>query len=146
MSKKNNNKNNNNNNEKKLEDIDESKRIKTIQRERIVLKGRLKQERLRGFIRFIVSACIIVFLSLFSKLHGLYFEQDAFKYVGSSAVEIINNRIVPSYKIIAILQTVDVPHGCVFFARTGDIKKKLMQLKPIEKVYIRRYAFPARIQ
>lgn len=125
---------------------DEIKRIKTIQRERKILKGRLRQERSRGFVRFLITISILMFMFLFSKLHGLYFSENSFKYVGGTSIEIINNRIVPSYKILAILQSVEAPKGCVFFAKTDNIKKKLMALTPIDKIYIRRYAFPARIQ
>src|SRR5574344_314801 len=144
-------KENKNNKQKRKESAqidapDEMKRIKTIQRERVVLKGRLKQERTRGFMRFLITVGLLMFMFLFSKLHGLYFSENSFKYVGGTSVEIINNRIVPSYKILAILQSVEAPKGCVFFARTDDIRKKLMQLEPIDKIYIRRYAFPARIQ
>lgn len=121
-------------------------RIKNIKRERRVLKGRLKQERMRFFIRFVTTVALILLMGFFVRLKGLYMNPNAFKYVESSSVEIINNNIVPSYKIRAVLQTVNPPKGCIFFARTSEIKKKLKQLAPVDNVYIRRYAFPARIQ
>ena len=121
-------------------------KITNIKRERKVIKGRLKQERLRFLLRFMLTFLIIFLMFFVSKMKGLYFSPNTFKFVESSSIEIINNNIVPSYKILAILQTIETPKGCVFFVRTNEIKKKLKQLTPIDKIYIRRYAFPARLQ
>ncbi|MBQ2611999.1 FtsQ-type POTRA domain-containing protein [bacterium] len=128
------------------ENNDEMKRAQKLKRERRVLKGRLKIERTRGFLRFLITACIIVLVILISKFDGLYLNKNAFKYIDPSTVEITNNKIVPTSKIYAVLKSVDVPKGCIFFVKTNNIKKKLYLLKPVDKIYIRRYAFPARIQ
>ena len=45
-----------------------------------------------------------------------------------------------------LLRNSDVPNVPIYMARTSSIKKELMQLEPVENVYIRRYAFPARMQ
>lgn len=73
-------------------------------------------------------------------------DKNAFNYVGGRSVEIINNKIVPSHKILVLLKNSNVPNVPVYMARTDAIKKELMKLPPVENVYIRRYAFPARIQ
>ena len=53
---------------------------------------------------------------------------------------------MPSHKILVLLKNSNVPNVPIYMARTGAIKKELMKLTPVEDVYIRRYAFPARIQ
>jgi len=124
----------------------EIRQAKKLHRERKVIKGRLKQSRLKAFIRFLISVALIGLIFLTSKLNGIYFDGDAFKLSKSESVEILNNKIIPTTKIYSVLKTIEMPKTCIFFLRTGEIKKKLYLLKPVEKVYIRRYAFPARIQ
>ena len=120
--------------------------VKKKRRERLVRKGRMKQERFRAFIRFFLSLFFILALVYGLRCHGWYMDKKAFTYVGGRAVEIINNRIVPSHKILVLLKNSNVPNVPIYMARTDAIKKELMKLTPIEDVYIRRYAFPARIQ
>ena len=120
--------------------------VKKKRRERIVRKGRMKQERLRAFVRFFI--CLLLIFGLYCGIENkdFYLNKDAFNRVGSDSVEIINNKIVPSSKILAILKNSKVPNVPIYIARTNSIKKDLLKLTPIENVYIRRYLFPARIQ
>ena len=120
--------------------------VKKKHRERLIRKGRMKQERFRGFMRFFISLFLLLGLGYALRCHGWYMDKNAFNYVGGSSVEIINNKIVPSHKVLALLKSSNVPDAPVYMARTNEIKKELMQLPPVENVYIRRYAFPARIQ
>ena len=120
--------------------------VKKKRREKIVRKGRLKQERFRAVVRFFLSIIFILGLVYGLKASGWYMNKDAFNAVDGSSVEIINNKIVPSSKILILLKKSNVPNAPLYMARTNSIKKELMKLTPIENVYIRRYAFPARIQ
>lgn len=120
--------------------------VKKKRRERLVRKGRMKQERFRAFVRFFLSLFFIFGLGYALRCHGWFMEKNAFNYVGGRSVEIINNKIVPSHKIFVLLKHSNVPNVPVYMARTDAIKKELMKLPPVENVYIRRYAFPARIQ
>lgn len=120
--------------------------VQKKRRERIVRKGRMKQERFRAFMRFFLSVGIIIGLAYLLKADGWYLNKNAFNTADGTSVQIINNHIVPSVKIMALLKNSNVPNVPLYMARTNSIKKELMQLSPIENVYIRRYAFPARIQ
>lgn len=120
--------------------------VKKKRRERLVRKGRLKQERFRAVVRFFLSVLFLFILYYALKCPGWYMDTNAFNFVGGSSVEIINNKIVPSSKIMALLKNSNVPNVPIYMARTNSIKKDLLKLTPIENVYIRRYAFPARIQ
>lgn len=115
-------------------------------RERVVRKGRMKQERFRAFMRFFISVGLILGMAYVLKADGWYMDSNAFNKADGNSVQIINNKIVPSVKIMTMLKNSNVPHLPLYMARTNSIKKELMQLAPIENVYIRRYAFPARIQ
>ena len=120
--------------------------VKKKRRERVVRQGRLKQERLRTVVRFFLSLLILLGFFYSWNLSGLYMPKDSFNKVGNNSVEIINNNIVPTHKILMLLRNSNVPDKPIYMARTNAIKKELMQLDPVENVYIRRYAFPARIQ
>ncbi len=115
-------------------------------RERVVRKGRMKQERFRAFMRFFISLALIFGMVYVLKANGWYMDSNAFNKADGSSVQIINNKIVSSVKIMNMLKNSNVPHLPLYMARTNSIKKELMQLAPVENVYIRRYAFPARIQ
>ena len=118
--------------------------VKKKRRERQVRKGRKKQNRLRFLGTFSICLIMLVCFWYSFKLKGLYL--DAFTRVNNSSVEIINNKIVPSKKILMILKDSNVPDVPIYMARTNSIRKEILQLEPIENVYIRRYAFPARLQ
>lgn len=133
-------------NEKVEEQQDGKQFVQKKRRERVVRKGRMKQERFRAFMRFFISVGLIVGMAYLLKADGWYMNKDAFNTSDGTSVQIINNHIVPSVKILALLKNSDVPHHPLYMARTNSIKKELMQLSPIENVYIRRYAFPARMQ
>lgn len=115
-------------------------------RERHVRKGRMKQERFKLFVRFLVSVGLMCGLYYLLKDNGWYMKPDAFVHPDGVSVEIINNRIVQTNKIFAVLKNTKVPNVPIYMAKTNNIKKDLLKLKPVENVYIRRYAFPARIQ
>ncbi len=120
--------------------------VKKKRRERLVRKGRIKQERFRAFVRFFLSLFFIFALWYMLRCPGWYMDKNAFNYVGGNSVEIINNNIVPSSKILALLKKSNVPNLPLYMAKTDSIKDAVMKLSPVENVYIRRYAFPARIQ
>mgnify|MGYP002856107375 CR=1 FL=1 len=136
-----------NTNETEINNQDIGKRfVHKKRRERLVRKGRLKQERTHSFIRILLSVCLILGFWYLYRADGWYLNEDAFTNFDGETVEIINNRIVSTAKIQAILKQTDIPNLPVYMAKTNDIKTEILKLKPIENVYIRRYAFPARLQ
>ncbi len=129
-----------------LEIVGDRRFVQTKRRERKVRKGRMRRERLRVFLRFlfiIFAAYLIYFLS---KLPQMYLPKNAFSIVNSVAVQIINNKIVPTHKILTVLSGIPVPNRPIYLAKTDKIEKTIKQLPPVADVYVRRYAFPARVQ
>lgn len=119
--------------------------LKAKQRERKLRKGKKKQSFLKSMLRFLTGLSIIFGMYYFSTLQGWYLPQDAFKNTASPYVQIVNNKIVKTSKIQGILKNEEVPRLPLYMASLNDLKYKLMSLAPVESVYIRRYAFPARI-
>ena len=70
----------------------------------------------------------------------------AFDSADSPYLEITNNKIVPTYYIIAALRKSEVPKVPIYMYNTDEIEENLKSLPPVENVYIRRFWFPARLQ
>lgn len=119
--------------------------LKAKQRERQLRKGQKKQSLFKGFLRFFTGVGIILGIGYFSTLRGWYLPQTAFKTPDKVSVQIVNNKIVKTAKIQSVMKDVEVPHLPLYMANLNQLKYKLMSLSPVESVYIRRYAFPARV-
>ena len=93
-----------------------------------------------------IIATIIFAIIFILKLPQWRLHSNAFDSLNNPALEIVNNRIVPSQKILSALRRNQVPLQPIFMVKTDDLKKSITQLEPIQNVYIRRFGFPARLQ
>ena len=126
--------------------VDGKKLVKRMQRSRQVRKGRKRQNAFRTFLCLVMNVLIILSLVYLTQMPQWYLDENIFSVSDSGALEILNNKIVKKKKILAALKTVEVPEVPVYMAKTDNLKEKLLQFPPVEEVYIRRYAFPARLQ
>ena len=125
--------------------VDGKKLVKRMQRSRQVRKGRKRQNAFRTFLCLVMNVLIILSLVYLTQMPQWYLDENIFSVSDSGALEILNNKIVSTKKILAALKTVE-PEVPVYMAKTDNLKEKLLQFPPVEEVYIRRYAFPARLQ
>ena len=119
------------------------------------VKKRLRQRRVRGkqvhlkhihtFCRFLVSSLLIVGVYYLLKLPGWYINPEVFAHSDSEVIKLFNNEIVPDEKIYTLLSGFQAEGTPIFVQKTDELKKLLLELPPVEDVYIRRYAFPARM-
>ncbi len=128
------------------EAIEAEKYVNTVRKKRKLRKGRKKQSIFRNFFRFCLTVVFIGAFAFISKMPQWYLDENLFTVANSTSVEILNNKIVKSPKILSVLRTIDVPNVPVYLAKTDAIEKELKTLPPIKDVYVRRYAFPARLQ
>lgn len=138
--------NENNEEEIRLSQFTAQRRLQKNQMERKVRQSQQRLGRLRFFMRY-----LIIFVMIFGgykllKCHYWYLDKNVFNSLDNPSLEILNNKIVPSYKILAALRRSDIPHTPIYRLQTDDIKNKIMQIEPIEDVYIRRLWFPARLE
>lgn len=138
------------NHKEQYEDLDEFKNAKRIVKhkriERKIRKKRKKVNNLKAFIRFILLVAIIFVTYHFFKLSGWYLPKDTFKNPNCKNLEIVNNKIIPTYVINKELSDIPVSRLPIFFTKINPIKKELYKIPVIKNVYIRRYGFPARLQ
>jgi cell division septal protein FtsQ len=122
------------------------RRLQKKQMERKVRQSQMWLKRFRVLTRLsIISLLVFVGFKLL-KLPQWYLNKDAFNSLNNPYLEIANNKIVPSYKILAALRQTKVPNTPIYRFDTSEIKQDIMQLDPVENVYVRRLWFPARLQ
>ncbi|MBQ7763998.1 FtsQ-type POTRA domain-containing protein [bacterium] len=124
----------------------QNRRLKQAQMQRQIRQSQKRLNRLRVFYKLFLILGLILSIIFILKMPQWRLKPDAFDSVNSSALEIINNNIVPEQKILSALRRNQVPQDLIFLVKTEDLKKSITQLEPIQNVYIRRFWFPARLQ
>ena len=127
-----------------MEEFETPEKIfKTKQRERQIRKGKKKRSFFKALLRFLTGVAILVFVYLFCSMSGWYLPKDSFKTF--DRIQVVNNKIVKTDKIKSIVKDFEVPHIPLFMTNLDELQNKISSLAPVKSVYIRRYAFPARI-
>ena len=134
------------NDEERLSRYAEQRRLQKNQMERKVRQSQMWLGRLRVFSRFFIIFLMIVCGYKLLKMHQWYLDKNVFNSLSNSSLEILNNKIVPSYKILAALRRTEIPNTPIYRLETDEIKHNILQLEPIEDVFVRRFWFPARLQ
>ncbi|MGN1125297.1 MAG: cell division protein FtsQ/DivIB [Candidatus Gastranaerophilaceae bacterium] len=121
-------------------------RINRNKKERSVRKANMWFRRLRFLLRIIFIVALMLLCYKLIRMQQWYMSPHAFDNVNSPTLEIINNKIVPDYYILAILRKTEVPKVPIYMYNTNEIKNNLLALEPVENVFIRRFWYPARLQ
>ena len=124
----------------------QKRRLKQARLQRRVRQTQRRLNRLRVFYKLFLLLFLVSLIFLILKLPQWRLPSNAFDSLESSSLEILNNRIVPSQKILMALRRNQVPRQPIFLVKTDDLKKSIKQLEPVQNVYIRRFWFPARLQ
>lgn len=132
--------------EEKVSQYCAQRRLQKNQLERKVRKSQLWLGRFRVLTRLVLTALLIFIGFKLLKLPQWYLNKDVFNSLNNPSLEILNNKIVPSYKVLAALRKTEVPTTPIYRFDTREIKKDIMQLEPVDNVYVRRFWFPARLQ
>lgn len=91
----------------------------------------------------LLLCCSIIFIF---KLKYWRLNPKAFNSLGNSSIKIENNQIVSSNKILHAIQQNEVPTCPIFLLNTDELKKSILEISPIQNVYIKRFWFPARLE
>ena len=124
----------------------QNRRLKQAKLQRQIRQSQRRLTRLRTFYKIFLVIGTIALCFLILKMPQWKLPSDAFDSLTSPSLEIVNNRIVPSQKILSALRRNQVPTQPIFLVKTDNLKKSITQLEPIQNVYIRRFWFPARLQ
>lgn len=127
------------------DNLDPARFVKQARKSRKIRQGRKKQSTIRKTVRFFMTVLLLFLLIYISKMPQWYLPKDAFTKANTNVINIQNNSIVKPYRIMALLKSRGVPHVPIYLMRTKNIEKDIKTLTPVKDVYIRRYAFPARL-
>ena len=124
----------------------QKRRLQQAQMQRRIRQSQRRLTKLRALCKLFITVFIIFLAFFILKLPQWRLHKNAFDNIDNSALEIVNNRIVPSQKILSALRRNQVSTKPIFLVKTDNLKDSIKQLEPIRDVYIRRYWFPARLQ
>ena len=122
------------------------RRMNKNRMERKIRQSQMWLGKIRIYIRLLTIILLIFVGYALVKCHKWYLDKNIFNSLDNPSLEIMNNKIVPSYKILAALRRTELPNKPIYRLETDEIKKNIMQLDPVDKVIVRRFWFPARLQ
>lgn len=124
----------------------QNRRLQQARMQRKIRKSQRRLNQLRAIWRLTLIVILASLIFVILKMPQWRLHTNAFDSINSTALEITNNRIVPSQKILSALRRNQVCTKPIFLVKTDNLKKSIMQLEPVSDVYIRRFWFPARLQ
>ncbi len=132
--------------EQKISEYYNLRRLQKHQMERKIRQSKIWFERWRTLLRIIIVAFMIYAGYRAVHLHYWYLNKNIFNTGSNNSLEIVNNKIVPQNRILNALRRTNLPITPIYKLETEEIKQNIMQLDPIENVYVRRFWLPARLQ
>ena len=124
----------------------QNRRLQQAKMQRQIRRSQKRLHQLRSLWKFSLIILMIALGLFILKNPQWRLHKNAFDSLNSPALEIVNNRIVPAQKILAALRRNQVSTKPIFLVETENLKKSIMQLEPVQNVYIRRFWYPARLQ
>ena len=113
------------------------RRKKQAKMQRQVRRSRRRLNKLRSMYKTSVILLLIFLCVFIIKMPQWRLHKGAFDRLDSQSLEIVNNHIVPSQKILSALRRTQVPLQPIFLVKTDFIKESVQILDPIQNVYIR---------
>ena len=114
--------------------------------ERQVKKSRRRLNKIRAWWKLFIIVMLIALCYAILKMPEWRLHSYAFDSLDNPALDIVNNKIVPSQKILSALRRNQVSTKPIFLVKTDNLKESIKQLEPVQDVYIRRFWFPARLK
>lgn len=122
------------------------RRLKQANLQRQVRKQKKRINLFRFFSKICLYIILIFIITHLFKLNYWKLNPQAFSSLGNTSIKIENNHIVSSEKILRAIQQNEVPNCPIFLLSTDDIKRSILEITPIQNVYIKRFWCPARLE
>ena len=122
------------------------RRLKQARMQRQIRRSQRRLNRLRVYWKLFILIFVTALCFFILKMPQWRLHSDAFDRLDSPSLEIVNNKIVPAQKVLSALRRNQVSTRPIFLVETDDLKESIMQLEPVQDVYIRRFWFPARLK
>ena len=111
----------------------QNRRLKQAKMQRQVRQSKRRLNNLRAFYKFFLFLLLIFICLMILKLPQWRLKSTAFDTLNNPALEIVNNRIVPSSKILSALRRNEVPLRPIFLVKTEDIKIMALQVNLLKR-------------
>ena len=121
------------------------RKFKQIKMQRKVRRTQRRINRLRATYKLLIILGMLLSILFILKMPQWRLPSSSFDSINSPSLEIENNQIVPSQKILSALRRTKVPTKPIFLVKTTQMRDSILKLEPVQDVYIRRYWFPARL-
>ena len=123
----------------------QKRRLKVNKIKRQIASNRNFLQRLRVLLAFFMVLGIAGLCNWLVNLPQWYINQEKLAKSTTEVLKIQGNIITPDYKIINMVRQTQLPNTQIFRLDTTELENNISQLRPIKKVYVRRYWFPARL-
>ena len=120
--------------------------VKVKQEERKIRKSKKQMSFLKRTLRFFTGLFIMLGIVGCSMMKGWYLPLSTFEKFDTERIHIVNNHIVKISTLKKIMKEIPITRAPIYLTNLNNLRDAILSLSPVENVYIRRYAFPARIQ
>lgn len=121
------------------------RRIKASQLRRKLNRNSAFFRKTYKFLRFVFVVILFYFAYQICGLKGWYIDAENFYNGEAENIEILGNEIVSRERILNTIREFNITSEPIYKLNPSAMTNKLTKITPIEKTYIRRYAFPARL-
>lgn len=121
-------------------------RLKYLKTRRKIRKWQLFIVRMHFLCKMALIFLLIWGFAKVLKLPQWYVSPSVLKVYPNPSLEIEGNDITPDSQILDILRKSNFVTQPIYMVDTRSISKKISKLTPVKKVFIRRFAFPARFK
>ena len=135
-----------NNANKDLRVPHQRRRLTARRMQRKVKKSKRRLSQIRIMLKLFMLILLVSLCYMLLKLPQWRLHSTAFDSISSPALEIVNNKIVPTQKILSALRRNQISTRPIFLVKTDNLKDSIKQLEPVQDVYIRRFWYPARLK
>ena len=98
----------------------QNRRLKQAKLQRKIRKSQKRLNRLRAFYKLFLIFGFIFLIAFILKMPQWRLPSNAFDSIENSALEIVNNHIVPEQKILSALRRNQVPTQPMFLVKNGN--------------------------
>ncbi len=122
------------------------RKLGRLRKRRKIRKLKIILARLRVFARL---ASYVLIIWAFLKIINLpywYLDKNIFTSYPAKNLELEGHDIVSDEQVIEVLRDISLPEKPLYLIDTTPIEKKLLEMTPVKKVFVRRYWLPARLR
>lgn len=124
----------------------QNRRLQQAKMQRKIRNSQKQIDSLRVLLKLMIIFFLIMLGYYILKSPQWKLNESVFNSLNNPYLEITNNKIVSTQKILFALRRNQVPNKPIFLVKTDNLKKSIMHLEPVKNVYIRRFWYPARLQ